>query len=69
METIHDGLFLAPGGETGDLKWTELTWLHHPTKHHITSSFAALPIKMTQAVFTGKQGLPRSMREQGFGYR
>jgi acetoacetate decarboxylase len=35
---------------TGTLKWTELTWLQHPTQHHIINSLAALPIKkVTQA--------------------
>lgn len=36
---------------TGSLKWTELTWLQHPTQNHIINSLAALPIKkVTQAV-------------------
>lgn len=36
---------------TGSLKWTELTWLQHPTQHHIINSLAGLPVKkITQAV-------------------
>ena len=46
---------------TGTLKWTELTWLQHPTQNHIINSLAALPIKkVTQAVLAeGKVILDR----------
>jgi acetoacetate decarboxylase len=34
---------------TGTLQWTELTWLQHPTQHHIINSLAALPVnRVTQ---------------------
>jgi acetoacetate decarboxylase len=36
---------------TGSLKWTELTWLQHPTQNHIINSLAALPVnEITQSV-------------------